>query len=1666
MRKSLAVLYFTSSRWVAAFLVLMGVGFPKALAQVPSSFTYQGQITKASGQPLEANPVVFNVRVYSPTNDCLLYEEQHSINMLGSDGAFSLNVGNGIRSGSDYEDTSLLSDIMKNSISFSGITTCSSGSSYSALAGHTRKVRISYNDGSGSVTLAQDFHLQSVPYAWYANSLQGFTASNFVQINPGQNITQTNLENLLGGTNYNTLYNLASGTSASPLNLNNQQIKNLSDPTLAQDAATKNYADTKIAGANIDVSTVGAGVGNGRVLSWNATLSRWEAITPVTTDATKLPLAGGTMAGNINMSGSQVLNSGHITLQNLSTITLGKFTNTQEATLGSTLGIGNKGAAWYNSDTDKIMYWDGNSAEAVGSGGGGNGDIEAIATVAGSALTGGVTSGTATLSVVTDNSSIETNGSNQLQVKDAGIGNTKLSANAVTSNKIDDGTIATADIGNSQVTDVKINSVSVNKIANGLGLYFNYQPNGGACAVGEVLKLTLNGWECGIDNNSGGVTTVFGRNGAVIAQSGDYIATQITNTPAGNIAATTAQAALNELDTEKLNKSGDTMTGALILPANGLTVGTTQFTASGGSIGIGTATPSTKLDVEGTLQIGDGGETCSVAANAGMIKYASGSLQYCNGSSWQILGISGAGLTSLGGQTGSTQTFAVNSSGNAPAITSGSNIHTLSIPLASSSGVTSGTISKADYDAFTAKLSAVTGSSLNSARLWVGDSSNLAQPVNLSGDATLSNTGALTIANNAITSAKINDGAITNSDINSSAAIAWSKIDKTGATATDVGAAPSARNVNTNSGSGLSGGGDLSADRSLSINVDDSTIEISTNTVRVKDSGITNAKINSVGVSKITSAATEYFSYMPAGTECLTNEVLKWDAASDRWICGADNNSGAVTSVFTRTGAVVAQSGDYTATQISNTPAGNIAASTAQAALDELDLEKVNKSGDAMTGALALNAQSELRFADGDSSNYLGLRAPATVGTNITWTLPSTDGTNGQILSTNGSGVLSWANASSGSVTSLTGDVTSTGSGAVATTVVKLQGYDVATTAPVDGQFFKYIGGGSTEWLPADIKFFDIKDNLGNSAFVGMGSCTNGQTVKWSSLTDTFECQAIGSLPGSVIASGTIDAARLPAASISADGIVNQIAQSFSGIKTFVNNMIAQGTLTVTGLLTANGGVSTTTLTTSGAISASGDIVTLGGVKIGTVGTSCNGTTEGTIRYNSSAKKMEFCNGTIWANISSGTQASLAIGSPSSSLVKSGPVTYTVTYGSGTDTATITLAVGNITIGGSATAGCSVTSVTGAGSTRTVTVNGCTGTGNVSISIAANTAQSTTGDQAPSAGPSSTYNVDNTGPTAPTGVSLGSVPSNLTNSPTITYSAASDVGGSTVANHQVRIERTSDNFVIYNWTNHTSGSDVGSLSLATNTQYSVYVRAMDALGNIGTATAATNWTTINDPCLGSPSPGTTCAGGAIYLGSLSPGATSGSGTDKYMTTPGGCGEIPAGQQGGGSGSTIWPNADFTPTCSGTDSLTKTWNDGSSNWYDIPGLTNYTSTIGTGAGASNTDQYYGSQNTGNIVAITSAGQGGYHAAARYCDRLSYGGYTDWHLPNRYELNLFYTNRASISGLDQTGNWYWASTEYNNTDSWIQRFSDGYQKVAILRTLPTGYVVCGDFKHVSV
>lgn len=75
--------------------------------------------------------------------------------------------------------------------------------------------------------------------------------------------------------------------------------------------------------------------------------------------------------------------------------------------------------------------------------------------------------------------------------------------------------------------------------------------------------------------------------------------------------------------------------------------------------------------------------------------------------------MAGTGVTGLGTsgniQTGTTQTLATGTTGTAFNIASSSNTQTFNIPLASTTSVTAGLISKSDYDTFSGKQAAITG---------------------------------------------------------------------------------------------------------------------------------------------------------------------------------------------------------------------------------------------------------------------------------------------------------------------------------------------------------------------------------------------------------------------------------------------------------------------------------------------------------------------------------------------------------------------------------------------------------------------------------------------------------------------------------------------------------------------------------------------------------------------------------------------------------------------------------------------------------------------------------------------------------------------------------------------------------------------------------------------
>jgi hypothetical protein len=105
----------------------------------------------------------------------------------------------------------------------------------------------------------------------------------------------------------------------------------------------------------------------------------------------------------------------------------------------------------------------------------------------------------------------------------------------------------------------------------------------------------------------------------------------------------------------------------------------------------------------------------------------------------------------------------------------------------------------------------------------------------------------------------------------------------------------------------------------------------------------------------------------------------------------------------------------HTAGSVGNQGVGGVQVdNTTLTAADNLDIT-IDPSGTGrlvVAGDMQLQAQGDLRWADSDSSNWVAFQGASTISANVTWTLPSADGSSGQFLSTNAAGTLSWASGS------------------------------------------------------------------------------------------------------------------------------------------------------------------------------------------------------------------------------------------------------------------------------------------------------------------------------------------------------------------------------------------------------------------------------------------------------------------------------------------------------------------------------------------------------------------------------------------------------------------------------------------------------------------------------
>jgi len=452
---------------------------------------------------------------------------------------------------------------------------------------------------------------------------------------------------------------------------------------------------------------------------------RITAATAVTIDdTTKLPKAGGTMTGALDMGGKDITNTGNITMAASKYLTL-----SDSATPGTV-----PGQIWYNAG--KVYYWNGSSAVELGAAGAGLTSLNGLNSASQSFAIG--TSGMApNFSSTTSTHTLNIPMASTASVTAGLLSNTEyLALNAKQS---------------AALTSSKI------WIGNASGVA-QEQALGGDVSLSNTGTVTVTKTTLGQSNtilslDSGGVATMYGAgikgatSGLVTLQaapvSGTYSLTLPTAAPAAGQVLQSADAAGNLSWATPLSSVSNSATltngtlwlgnasnkatevavsGDATLASNGtLTLANTL--GSGGTVGSAQSVPQLTYDAKGRL----------TAATAVTIDDTT-KLPKAGGTMTGALDMGGKDITNTGHITMAASKYLTLSNNATPGTVAGQVWY-------------SGGVIKY-FDGSSAKSLSVAGapSSLGSTKIWVGNASNLAEEQSLGGDVTsVSNTGVVTI---------------------------------------------------------------------------------------------------------------------------------------------------------------------------------------------------------------------------------------------------------------------------------------------------------------------------------------------------------------------------------------------------------------------------------------------------------------------------------------------------------------------------------------------------------------------------------------------------------------------------------------------------------------------------------------------------------------------------------------------------------------------------------------------------------------------------------------------------------------------------------------------------------------------------------------------------------
>ena len=219
----------------------------------------------------------------------------------------------------------------------------------------------------------------------------------------------------------------------------------------------------------------------------------------------------------------------------------------------------------------------------------------------------------------------------------------------------------------------------------------------------------------------------------------------------------------------------------------------------------------------------------------------------------------------------------------------------------------------------------------------------------------------------------------------------------------------------------------------------------------------------------------------------------------------------------------------------------------------------VTAAGVSSSANVTVTNHGTVKLYDADGSNFVALRAPSIVSSDITFTLPATYGTAGQVLQTNGAGATSW--------------VTVSGGGGGGSGVTNLPGGSVGSIQFNNGDAF---GGVETFFYDSTLDKVTIA-NLYVTTSLSAGSITSSGTISGSisSNNATITGGSISNASGSFTSLSASDSVTLTKNTNSTSTTTGAVV--VAGGLGVGQNVNVGGTVSVNNTITATGSITSNT---------------------------------------------------------------------------------------------------------------------------------------------------------------------------------------------------------------------------------------------------------------------------------------------------------------------------------------------------------------------------------------------------------------------------------------------------------------------------------------------------------